>query len=395
MQRIRRARCSAGTACVSHRNIALGLASLGFPCYTPGRMITVHAPGRAELLGNHTDYNEGFVLAIGVDRGITLTGSARADSRIVLNATSPVSRYEGALDEVAPSRSESWANYLLGVVHEFQRHGASGPGFELTITSDLPPGAGLSSSAALECSAARFLQGLWGTSFDDLTLARMGQAAEHQFVGVRCGLLDQMTSLFARQDHVLHLDFRTLAVEALPVVPGCRFVVVQSGVKHALVAGEYNERRESCEGAARALGVPFLRDVTPARLEADAGQLTPVQLKRARHVVGENDRVARAREAFAAGDAGVLGRLMLESHESSRLNFENSCPELDHLVAAAAAAPGCLGARLSGGGFGGATINLVRADSVPAFIEAVSSAFAAQHGRRPEWLETSASGAPA
>jgi galactokinase len=362
------------------------------PCHGVGFMITSYAPGRAELLGNHTDYNEGLVLSIGVDRGITLTGTTRADHQVVLAATDPPDTLTTSLDEIAPSSAHSWANYLLGVIHEFQQRGASGPGFELAVGSTLPAGAGLSSSAALECATARFLQRIWNTQFDDLTLARMGQAAEHHFVGVRCGLLDQLSSLFARDGHVLRTDFRTLEVTPVPLPPGLSFVVAQSGVKHALVAGEYNERRQSCEGAARALGVPALRDIDPATLESRAGELTPVQLKRARHIVGENDRVARAAAALASGDAETLGRLMFESHESSRVQFENSCVELDTLVDAARSAPGCLGARLSGGGFGGATINLVRTPDVPAFHAQVVAAFTARHGHAPELLDTRAAG---
>ncbi len=357
-------------------------------------MIACRAPGRAELLGNHTDYNEGFVLAFAVDRGTTVRGGPRPDNRVVLNSENLARTCETALDRIAPQTAEPWANYVLGVVHGFQARGASGPGFDLSISSDLPLGAGLSSSAALECSAARFLQRLWNTAFDDITLAKIGQAAEHGFAGVKCGLLDQITSLFGRDERVVAIDCRSLEVDLIPAPKGCVFILAQSGAYHALVTGEYNERRASCEAAAAALGVPFLRDATDAALDAARARLSSLHHRRARHITGENRRVAEARAALARGDNAALGRLMFESHESSRVNFENSCPELDFLVESARTAPGCLGARLSGGGFGGATLNLVEEPHAAAFQSHIAAAFQHRFQRPCAMLPTRAAGGP-
>jgi galactokinase len=354
--------------------------------------IRAYAPGRAELLGNHTDYNEGFVLAIAVQYGITVEGGARSDGIISLEAADIRRKAQFSLGDLRPSQEETWANYVLGVVSGFKERGATGPGFDLHISGNLPSGAGLSSSAALECSTARFLQQLWNTQFDDLELAKIGQAAEHHFVGVKCGLLDQMTSLFGRDHKAVFMDCRTHAVERLPVPDQATFVLVQSGAKHALVSGEYNERRAACERVAAALHKPFLRDVSLAELESARSRLADADYRRALHVVGENDRVLRAQPLLTAGDAAGLGQLMFESHESSRVNFENSCEELDLLVHLAHSAPGCHGARLSGGGFGGATINLVASTQLEAFKRAMLEGYRAHYGRDTVCLVTEAAG---
>ncbi|SDT98495.1 galactokinase [Verrucomicrobium sp. GAS474] len=338
-------------------------------------MIQSYAPGRAELLGNHTDYNDGLVLAIAVDRGVTLTGTVRSDDALFIAAPEMGDAYEGSLAALAPEGEKTWANYLLGVVAQFQKRGLAVGGVDLRIESDLPPGAGLSSSAALETSTAFFLAHAFG--HDALTLlerAKIGQAAEHQYVGVKCGLLDQIASIFSKAGQTTVIDCRSFEVRNAPLAPGVSFVIANSGVKHALVAGEYNERREACEEAARTLGLKALRDIDPETLEKRAGELSPSALKRARHVVGEIDRVARGTAFLEAGDMAAFGRLMFASHESSIVNFENSCPELDALVAAAKRVEGCHGARLSGGGFGGATINLVAAGREEALIQALEAA---------------------
>lgn len=356
-------------------------------------MVEAFAPGRVELLGNHTDYNGGLVLAFAVERGVTIRGFARGDRRVILRSAAFPGVHEATLDDLVPSRERPWANYLVGVVAHFRRRGFDGPGFEATDSSDLPSGAGLSSSAALECAMARFLQGLWGTDLPDIELAKIGQAAEHEFAGVRCGLLDQITSLFGRRGKIVAIDCRSLDVGLLPAPEGCVFVVADTGVKHALVAGEYNERRASCEAAARGLGVALLRDATPADVEAAACRLDVMPRMRARHVVGENARVMEGRGALGRGDVVALGRLMYESHESSRVNFENSCEELDFLVGAAKETGLCLGARLSGGGFGGATVNLVRERDAGTFCAVLSASYRERYGREPTLLVTHAGGA--
>lgn len=349
-------------------------------------MIQIYAPGRAEILGNHTDYNQGLVMSIAVDRGTTIKGNIRYDGRICLVASDLNQRFELSIAELKPQQDQEWVNYVLGVYDQFLKRGLPPKGFDLEISSNLPMGAGLSSSAALETATALFLQEIYQTHFERLELAKIGQAAEHEYVGVKCGLLDQISSLFGKKDHLIRIDCRTLEIQNIPIPSGCQFVIANSKVKHALVSGEYNERRESCEAAAKALGVVALRDVSPEFLEKNKSKLTPLALKRAKHIVGENDRVLQAEKALRLKEIKTLGSLLWSSHQSSIENFENSCKELDLLVAAARKVKGCLGGRLSGGGFGGATVNLVENGSIDEFTQKMTSALSST-----ECLVTSAS----
>lgn len=336
--------------------------------------ITTHAPGRAELLGNHTDYNEGYVLAIAVDRQVTLTGSPRPDRIIRLHSLDLDQSQEIDLDQLTSERVAPWSRYVLGLVDQFRRHHLPLGGFDLEISSNLPLGAGLSSSAALENATCLFLLKTFGGQLQPLEIARFSQAAEHDFVGVRCGLLDQISSLMSKADHATVIDCRTFDVQWVPLTGHASIVIADSGVRHKLVAGDYNERRLDCEAAARTLGVPALRDVTSKVLQARRAELPDRIYRRALHIVGENERVLAGAAALRQGKIGEFGRLMYESHESSRLNFENSCPELDHLVEAARTLPGIYGARLSGGGFGGATINLVESGREEEVVQALKKA---------------------
>ena len=353
-----------------------------------------YAPGRAEFLGNHTDYNDGLVLGIGLDVGTTVEATERADDMLSLHADDLAATAQAPLGNLQPVASESWANYVFGVAEGFLARAAKTRGLEATIRSTVPIGAGLSSSAALECATARALQQAWGTDFDDMELARIGQEAEHKFAGVRCGLLDQVTSLFATRDHAVFFDCRSLEVERVPVPPEARFVIVQSGVKHALSDGAYNERRAECEEAAQVLGVQKLREATLQAIdEAEhSGRLHGAPLRRARHVVGENARVAAAVEALRVGDLVKVGRLMNESHESSRTLFENSCEELDFLATEARNIPGCFGARLTGGGFGGAVLALVQRGTEDDFVKSIGERVSHVWGLVPQTLVTCAGG---
>jgi galactokinase len=353
-----------------------------------------YAPGRAEWLGNHTDYNDGLVLGLGLEVGATVTAQRLSEPLLRMKAVDLGETCEAALDELRPQAPGAWSNYVIGVAAGFRRRGAALTGVSLSIESTVPVGAGLSSSAALECSTGRALQQAWGTDFSEMELARIGQEAEHHFAGVRCGLLDQVTSLFARPGEAVFLDCRSLEVERVPVPPEARFVIVQSGVKHALSDGAYNTRREECESAAASLGVAKLREATLDMVEAAAarGALTGAPLRRARHVVAESGRVAAAVEALRSGDLATVGRLMNESHESSRALFENSCEELDYLSALAREIEGCLGARLSGGGFGGAIIAMVRAGHENSFADEIKRRVAADWGRVPDCLISGAGG---
>jgi galactokinase len=338
------------------------------------KLITTYAPGRAELLGNHTDYNEGYVLAIAVDQGTTLTGQVRPDRLLRLRSREMDQTAEISLDRLAAEDVAEWARYTLGVVDQFRRNELPVGGLEAEISSTLPMGAGLSSSASLENAAVLFLLRAFGGKLSPLQIAQFSQMAEHDFVGVRCGLLDQITSLMSLGGAATFIDCRTFAVRHVPLPTDVSFVLAQSGVKHSLVAGEYNERRADCEAAAHALGVKALRDVALPLLLSRQAELPERIFKRARHIVGENERVLAGSQALEQGDLARFGQLMFESHESSRLYFENSCPELDHLVSVARRTPGVHGARLSGGGFGGATINLVERGSVEQVVQALTSA---------------------
>jgi galactokinase len=338
------------------------------------KTFSTHAPGRAELLGNHTDYNEGYVLAIAVDRGTTMTGTTRDDRIISLHSHDLNRKAEVDVDKLAAETVPCWTRYTLGVVDVFRRQGLPVGGFSAEITSTLPMGAGLSSSAALENAAGLFLLQAFGGSLPPLQIAKFSQMAENDFVGVRCGLMDQIASLMSRADHATFIDCRSFEVRHVPLSSHVSFVLAQSAVKHSLVAGEYNERRSDCEAAARALGVKALRDVTMPRLQDCRNDLPDRIFKRACHIVGENERVLAGSEALRSGDLAAFGRLMYESHESSRVNFENSCAELDDLVNAAREIPGVYGARLSGGGFGGATINLVERGREDALVHALQAA---------------------
>jgi galactokinase len=344
------------------------------PRGTQGHSITTYAPGRAELLGNHTDYNEGYVLAIAVDRGTTISGSPRSDRTIHLHSRELGKTQEITLDQLAAEKVSAWSRYTLGVVDQFRRNDLPVGGFDAEISSNLPLGAGLSSSASLENASALFLLKAFGGKLEPMQIARFSQMAEHDYVGVRCGLLDQIASLMSKRHHATFIDCRSFEVQHVPLDGSVSIVLANSGVKHSLVAGEYNERRADCEAAARALGVKALRDATTEMLQAHKCKLADRIFHRALHITGENERVVAGSEALRKGDFEKFGQLLFASHESSIHNFENSCPELDHLVAVAKKTPGVYGARLSGGGFGGATINLVEKGREEEVVRALTAA---------------------
>ena len=336
--------------------------------------ITTYAPGRAELLGNHTDYNEGYVLALAVDRGTTITGQARSDRNIHIHSRELGKTEIIALDQLAAERVSPWSRYTLGVVDQFRRNDLPVEGFEAEISGNLPLGAGLSSSASLENATVLFLAKLFGAKLDPMQMARLSQKAEHDFVGVRCGLLDQIASLMSIARHATFIDCRTTEVGHVPLDGKISVIIANSNVKHALVGGEYNERRSDCEAAAHALGLNFLRDASTEMLKSHKSEMADRIYHRALHITGENERVLEGSAALRRGDLARFGELMFASHESSQTNFENSCPELDRLVEAARKSPGVFGARLSGGGFGGATINLVEKGREEEVVKALTTA---------------------
>ena len=332
------------------------------------RTFSARAPGRVELLGNHTDYNEGVVLSAAINRFVTVEGQVRDDEVITITSSATPESVQASLDALIPREEpQAWANYVLGVAHVLQQEKQSIGGFDLRIDSDLPAGAGLSSSAALEVATARFLTKSFGLDIALLPLAKICRRAENEFVGVKCGLLDQVSSLFGRENHAVYLDCRSEQVENVPLPSDMALLVFHCGLPHRLADGEYNERRVFCLSAARELGVATLRDMSMTELLAARPHLDPRAYRCALHIVGENERVLAGVEHLRRGNAAEFGQLMFASHESSRQHFRNSTPELDVLVDLARADKGIFGSRLTGGGFGGATVSLVersRADQI-------------------------------
>ncbi len=347
------------------------------------------APGRVNLIGEHLDYNQGLVLPVALDRSVLAAFARRADSDIIA--------YSADFDEastfrlgqcIAHDSAAQWSSYIRGVAQILTEAGYTGVGLELAISSDVPLGVGLSSSAALEMATAAALRAVWQLDLDDKRLALVCQRAENEFVGVQCGVMDQLAAALGRTGHALLIDCRSLACEDVPLPlegQGAAIVVVDSGVRRELGRSEYNRRREECAAALALLRVSMsdrspgaLRDVTLEDLERAA--LPQPLLRRARHVVTEQARVERAVTALRAADLATFGLLMNESHASLRDDFEVSVPQLDRLVELAQARPGVLGARLTGAGFGGCTVNLVREDAIEAFAEDVVERYARETG---------------
>lgn len=341
---------------------------------------SAYAPGRVELLGNHTDYNNGVVLAAAIDRGVRVSGERRDDNYVRLRSKTLQRSCEVSLEELEPQIVESWANYALGVTREMQRAGYDIRGYEADVDSDLALGGGLSSSAAFEVATAYFLAKLHAFTIAPLALAALCRRAENEFVGVASGLLDQITSVFGRAEHVVYLDCENESVRTIRFPSDLSLVIADSGVKHSLLQSNYNQRREECAAAAKALGISSLRAITLDQLEQARGSIDQVLFRRALHVVGENDRVWRALDCLQRGDAASFGALMNASHESSRANFENSTAELDLLVSIARTLPGVLGARLTGGGFGGSSVTLADAARAAAVADQLTTKYAAQTG---------------
>lgn len=345
------------------------------------------APGRLEILGNHTDYNQGTVLSAAIDRYARVAVAENPDSTDgmccrIYDVKANSSR-KFRLDTLDRHRDRDWSNYIKGIVCEFNALGYSVPPFDMLVTGNVPLSAGMSSSAALEMAVVKALDALCGSKLDWLSMARIGQGSENNYVGANTGLMDQFSSLMGKAGQLIYSDFRSLTVSNVPMPEGTAFVVANSHVKHNL-ANEYNERREACEKAAEILGVPALRDATPEMLENARGKMDGLVYRRALHVVGEISRVEEGRLALGRGDVKAFGRLMTISHKSSMDNFENSCPELDALVEIGQSLPGFLGARLSGGGFGGITVHLVEADAATAYAAALGAEFARRTGIETE-----------
>lgn len=364
----------------------------------------VHAPGRLELLGNHTDYNQGLVMSLAVDKYIHIASSPRNDGKIELVSSSFPQREIFWANDFKKNPDAPWANYVKGVLEQLRKRGVNFNGFTAAISGEIPMGAGMSSSAALEVATALTVRRLYPYSLsasgvaaapardrdgelpplspeERLHFAKLCQAAENQYVGVQSGLLDQISSLFGKAWHVMSIDFQSLKVERSPMA-GEAIIVCNSGVKHELVGGEYNELRQNCESAARKMGAKSLRSVELKSLEANKAKLTRREYECARHVVSEIQRVVAGERALRDDDHRQFGQYMFQSHESSRDFLKNSTSELDLLVELARGHPGCLGARLTGGGFGGATINLVAYHQAENFMRQIANEYEDETGHK-------------
>ena len=330
----------------------------------------VAAPGRVNLIGEHTDYNDGFVLPLAIERGVRLAVVPRNDRLVVLQTDREPGRVEVDLDAPLEPGRRDWARYPVGVVAEYLQRGFAVPGFEARVSADLPAGGGLSSSAALEVATATAVERLCGRTLPPMERALACQRAEHVHAGVPCGIMDQFAVTFGRAGHALLLDCRSRAIRHVPC-GDVAVLVADSGVKHALADGEYARRRQECHAAADRLGVAALRDVSVADWPRLEQRLPEPLARRARHVVTENDRVGRFVTALESGDWSTAGRLMAESHASLAHDYEVSCRELDLLVAAAAGVPGIVGCRMTGGGFGGCVVALARPTEAEAALEAL------------------------
>lgn len=340
------------------------------------------APGRVNLIGDHTDYNLGFSMPFAVHFGVICAAARRDDGHVRIASQQVEGVGDVDMSEVTPGRMDVWYSYVVGTLYGLRAHGVT-LGLDLLVDGDVPPGAGMSSSAALCCVTALVADDLAGAGLDRETLALVAQSAEHHFAGTPCGLLDQTASLQARADHVLRVDFRSMHVDHHPIAlaeQGLALLVIDTRAPHRLVDSEYAQRRGACESAAADLGVASLREITDP--SAAAG-LDEVRAKRVRHVVTENQRVEDVARRLDAGQLDQIGPLLTASHISLRDDYEVTVPELDVAVEAALAA-GALGARMTGGGFGGSVVALVRALDVAHVEQGVREAYAARGFTAPQ-----------
>jgi galactokinase len=353
--------------------------------------LLVQAPGRVNLIGEHTDYNDGFVLPCAIELGTAVAARARSDATVETVA----SDYGGERDSIAMdgpiAHAGGWRDYVRGVAAMLQDEGLE-RGADLAVSGDVPKGAGLSSSASLEVAVASTLARLGGLSIDPTRIAQLAQRAENEFVGCSCGIMDQLVSARAQADHALLIDCRSLECRAVPMPAGLAVIVIHSGIERGLVDSAYNERREQCERAARHYGVPALRDLDEAALAAGGEGLDPLTFRRARHVVTENARTLAAADALATGDLERLGVLMAQSHASMRDDFEITVPAIDRLVEIAAEAIGAEGgARMTGGGFGGCIVALAPEAAVERVRAAVARDYRAPNGKQAHFMVCSPS----
>ena len=353
------------------------------------------APGRVNLIGEHTDYNDGFVLPAAIDLYTWTAISPRSGNLLRAYSENLQESCEIDLSDSAPFHRDHWSDYVHGVALMLQRAGVSVRGADIAILSDVPSGAGLSSSAALEVSVASAILATSGQTLPLVEIAKLCQRAENEFVGARVGIMDQFASCFGSAHHAILLDCRSLDYKLLPLPDGLTMVICNTMVKHGHSGGEYNDRRAQCEDGVRILkhyfpAIKALRDVTPAQLESHRGDLPDLIYRRCHHIVSENERVLGTVEAFKTNDLARVGACMAESHLSMKNDYEISCRELDIMVDLAKERSGVIGCRMTGGGFGGCTINLVRAAAVEHFKTKIQSAYRQATGIEPEIYVSSA-----
>jgi galactokinase len=371
------------------------------------------APGRVNIIGEHIDYNAGFVLPMAIDRYCAIVAAENSVTNDQHRSNSDHSSFDirhsslkasfysvAADDEITLSLSDltrhttpgHWSNYVTGVIAGCAARGMRPSGFNAVIESAVPVGGGLSSSAAIEVATATLIEAMMGQTIDPIEKALLCQTAEHEYAGVPCGIMDQFASVMCRADHLMLLDCRSQHTEHIPFLdPHLTILIINTNVKHELSGGEYAERRAQCESAARKLGVDTLRNATPEQLESRRNDLTTAEYHRARHAIGEIARTVEAAAAIKTGSWPQVGQLMYASHESLREDYEVSCPELDLLVDLArniGPTGGVIGSRMTGGGFGGCTVSLVETDKVQQIANEISQSYRAKTAIEPNVLTT-------
>ena len=342
----------------------------------------LRAPGRVNLIGEHTDYNDGFVLPMAIDRAILMAIRLRDDDKILLYSVDFPDPVEFSLNDI--QHRNGWGEYVAGVAWALKNAGYQLAGWEGVMLSNIPIGAGLSSSAALELAVARAFSVACNWGFDPQKMALIGQQAENEWVGANTGIMDQMIIASAQANHALMIDCRDLSTQQIPLPAGTKIVIMDTVTRHSHTDSGYNERREQCEIAAAHFGVSHLRDVTLAEFNLLADELDVLPGKRARHVISENERVLQAAQAMATGDAQKMGLLMNASHTSMRDDFEITNDELNIMVELAQSQSGCYGARMTGGGFGGCAVALVQDVATDTFVQEINAAYERKTGLKPE-----------
>jgi len=359
-------------------------AALFARCFGRAPRWIVAAPGRVNLIGEHTDYNDGFVLPMAIDRYILIAGDTNTGRDVTLHSVTPGETASFSIRPKVEPGEPGWSNYVRGVIAGFQERGKKLAGFDAVIEANLPYGGGLASSAALEVAAASLLEAMTGQTLDPIEKALLCQRAEHDFAGVPCGIMDQFTSILGRENHALLLDCRSRTITPVAMTdPAVTVLIINTNVRHKLAETEYAKRRAQCEAAARILKVAALRDATPAALDAARQQMDPVVFRRARHVISENERTLQAARAIQASDWATAGQLMYASHASLRDDYQVSCPELDVVVEIAqemGEAGGVIGCRMTGGGFGGCAVSLVKTEAVQRITRSLDAAYEKKTG---------------